>query len=92
MHRPFRQEDETHAAHTASTGAPVGVWIVQGRPAMRAWAAWMRVQQGLPLTDWPEELPYPRQPLAKPLPTLRQRLRARGHALAALVRRCLRHR
>ena len=80
MHRPFRQEDETHAE---SSGAPVGVWIVQGRPAMRAWAAWMRVQQGLPLTDWPEELPYPSQPFAQPLPTLRQKLRVRARALVA---------
>ncbi len=53
---------------------------------MRAWAAWMRVQQGLPLTDWPEELPYPRQPFAEPLPTLRQKLRARARALVARAR------
>lgn len=87
MHRPFRQEDETHAE---SSGAPVGVWIVQGRPAMRAWAAWMRVQQGLPLTDWPEELPYPRQPFAEPLPTVRQRLQTRVKTIAGFVRRLLR--
>lgn len=87
MHQPFRQEDETPAE---SSGTPVGVWVVQGRPAMRAWAAWMRVQQGLPLTDWPEELPYPRQPFAEPLPTVRQRLQTRVKTIAGFVRRLLR--
>jgi len=60
-------------------------WIASGRPAMQAWAALQRVQNGLPLTDWPDELPLPRIQLASPLPTLRQLLRQRLHRLFRLT-------
>ena len=66
---------ESAAPHSALQANSVQCWVVSGRPAMQAWAAWMRMQQGLPLTDWPEELPFPIQSLAEPLPSQREKLR-----------------